>query len=369
MKHSWVEINLGILEENIRNVLAAAKRRTEVMFVVKANAYGHGLVPVAERAAKAGIKWFAVAYLDEALAVRRAVHDADILVLGAVDPSDVAMLLQGRITPVIVSERHGMALAEAARRSGAKLPVHLKIDTGMGRLGLPWAEAGSISGKLVAAGGLDIKGVCTHFAAVKPTNLESAKTQYQRFASVARELEEASGKKLFRHVASSRAFLYVKDWDLDAVRLGISLYGYGARSSHVRVRTRPVLQWKSRVVQVKSVPAQFPIGYFSTYVTSAPTDIATVSVGYADGYPRLLSNKGHVLVRGRRCAVVGRVSMNWVTVDVGPSSGVAEGDEVVLVGEQGGESLWADEIATLCQTIPYEILTSINPAAERKYAG
>ncbi|MFH0952761.1 MAG: alanine racemase [Verrucomicrobiota bacterium] len=367
MKHSWVEVDLGILEENIRNVRKAL-RRSEIMFVVKANAYGHGLVPVAERAGKAGIRWFAVAYLDEALAVRKAVAGADILVLGAVEASDLPVLLEQRITPVIVSERHGMGLAEAAHRLGAKLPVHLKIDTGMGRLGLPWAEAGAIHERLGTSGGLEIRGICTHFAAVKPTNLESAQAQHDRFAAAAKAAEELEGRRLFKHVASSRAFLYVKDWDFDGVRLGISLYGYGARSSHVRVRTRPILQWKSRVVQVKSVPAQFPIGYFSTYVTPAPTDIATISVGYADGYPRLLSNKGHVLIGGRRCAIVGRVSMNWVTVDVGPDSAVREGDEVVLIGEQGKEAIWADELAVLCQTIPYEILTDINAELERKYS-
>lgn len=366
MKHSWVEVDLGILEENIRNVRKAL-RGSEIMFVVKANAYGHGLVPVAERAAKAGVRWFAVAYLDEALAVRGAVPGADVLVMGAVDPADVAALIEHRITPVIVSERHGLALAEAARRIGKRLPAHLKIDTGMGRLGVPWEEAVAIHGRLAAAGGLDVRGICTHFAAVKPTNLESAQAQHDRFKALAVDVEKREGRKLFKHVSSSRAFLYVRDWDFDAVRLGISLYGYGARSSHVRVRTRPILQWKTRVVQVKSVPANFAVGYFGTYVTSAPTDIATISVGYADGYPRLLSNKGHVLVAGRRCRVVGRVSMNWVTVDVGPNSGVHEGDEVVLIGEQGRETVWADESAVLCQTIPYEILTDINPTLERTY--
>lgn len=367
MKQSWVEIELKTLEENIRHAREVLRPETAIMFVVKANAYGHGLVPVAKCAARCGVNWFAVAYLHEALDLRKALGDVEILVLGVVDPDDAPVLLEKRILPIVVAEKQGLALAAAARRARRKLPVHLKVDTGMGRLGVLWREAEGVVGRLQEAGGLDITGVCTHFAAVKPTNLASAQEQMERFATVAEAVRKIMRRPLFKHVSSSRAFLYVKDWDLDAVRPGIALYGYGARSTHVRTRTEPILSWKTRVMQSKSVPAGFPVGYYGTYVTPAPTDIATLAVGYADGYPRLLSNKGHVLVRGRRCPVVGRVSMNWITVDVGPKSGVEEGDEVVLIGRQGEETIWADELATLCQTIPYEILTDIHSTLERKY--
>jgi alanine racemase len=168
-------------------------------------------------------------------------------------------------------------------------------------------------------------------------------------------------------VSSSRAFLYVNEWDFDGIRPGIALYGYGAGSTHVRIHTHPILQWKSYVIQVKPVPANTPIGYYGSYVTSAPTNIATLCVGYADGYNRLLSNKGHVLIRAQRRPIVGRISMNWVTVDVGSDTDVVEGDEVVLIGTQGSESIWADELAVLCGTIPYEILTDVNVGIERLY--
>ena len=237
----------------------------------------------------------------------------------------------------------------------------------MGRLGFAWEDAAQQASVLLPNPGLDIRGICTHFAAVKPTNLASAEQQMGRFSSVASAVERLAGRKLFRHVSSSRALLYVDDWDMDGVRPGIALYGYGTKGSNVRINTFPVLQWKTRVIQVKSVPANFPVGYYGSYITPAPTKIATLSIGYADGYPRLLSNKGCVLIRGRRCPVVGRVSMNWVTIDVGLESEVAVGDEVALIGEQGAESIWADDLAHLCQTIPYEILTDINPTLERRY--
>ena len=367
MKRSFVEVHLGVLAENIRSMRKALKPSTEIMFVVKANAYGHGIGPLVRCAAECGVKWFAVAYVQEAVEVREAVTDANILILGVADPTDVSVLLEKNILPIVVSEKHARSLGDAAKQLGRSLKVHLKIDTGMGRLGFVWATAAETVSQWGPDSGLDIRGICTHFAAVKPSNLVSAKTQLQHLLAVTQDVEKQLRRKLFRHVSSSRAFLYVDEWDCDAVRPGIVLYGYGARSSHVRIKTQPILQWKSYVVQVKSVPANTPIGYYGSYVTPAATNIATLCVGYTDGYNRLLSNKGCVLIRGRRCPVVGRVSMNWLTVDVGPDTKVSEGDEAVLIGAQGSESIWADEMATLCGTIPYEILTDINAGLDRVY--
>jgi alanine racemase len=369
MKQSLVEINLGVLAENIRSMRKALKPSTEIMFVVKANAYGHGVGPVALRAAECGVKWFAVAYVQEAMKLRQTVQSGQVLVLGVAGPEDVPALLGNNIIPIIVGETHARSLGDAAARLGKRLPVHLKIDTGMGRLGFAWEAAVDAISSFAEHPGLEIRGICTHFAAVKPTNLTSANVQLEHFNSVAQAVETRLNRKLFRHVSSSRAFLYVNEWDCDAVRPGIALYGYGARSTHVRIKTQPILQWKSYVVQVKQVPASTPIGYYGSHVTPAATNIATLCVGYTDGYNRLLSNKGCVLIRGRRRPVVGRVSMNWVTVDVGPGTDVCEGDEAVLIGTQGSESIWADELATLCGTIPYEILTDINAGLERAYVG
>jgi alanine racemase len=365
MNHSWVEIDLGRLEANIRALRSSVPEETAVMFVVKADAYGHGMVPVAKAAAAEGINWFAVAFLDEALKIRAALPDVNILVLGLVLPEHVGELIEKRIFPVVTFLEHALALAEAARAAGRTLPVHLKVDTGMGRLGVQWHEVAETIEILNKAGGLEWAGVCSHFARVEPDQPDHASAQAVKFDEALRHLPPG----IFKHLSSSRAALYFPGWDLDGIRQGIVLYGYGANDPKGRFQTRPVLRWKARVVQVKKVPADFAVGYYGTYRTEYPTQIATVAVGYADGYNRALSNRGDVLIGGRRCAVVGRVSMNWITVDIGPDARVKVGDEVVLIGEQGDEAVWADELSKICRTIPYEILTSINAALERKYNG
>lgn len=367
MKSSWVQVDLRQLAENIRVLRETLAAPTEIIFVVKANAYGHGLVPVTVHAARTGVRWFGVAYLQEALQVRRVLPDVQILVLGAVEPSDVPVLLERQITPVIVSEKHAAQIGKAARELGRTLPVHLKLDTGMGRLGIWWEDAGPALDRLGAGSGLEFRGVCTHFAAVDLRKPAPARLQWERFGQASAEVERRVGGRLFRHVSSSRAALFFRDWDLDAVRPGIALYGYGATDPFARTRTEPILQWKTCVMQIKEAPAGFAVGYYSTYTTPASTRLATLSVGYADGYNRLLGNKGFVLVGGRRCPVVGRVSMNWITVDLGPDNPAQEGDEAVLIGEQGAESIWAGELALACRTIPYEILTDINAAIDRRY--
>ncbi len=362
---SWVEIDLDTLASNIRATRLACRPETQIMFVVKSDAYGHGLVPVAQRAARDGIRWFAVAYLEEALQLRAGVPEAEILVLGVVDPAYTEDLLRGHITPVVVSAQHGREFAAAADALGGCLSVHLKVDTGMGRLGIPWQEAEAIYEQLSTLPGIEVGGLCSHFAAVEPTNPALAASQMDRLQS----LPAFSRAGILRHASSSRAFLFNPQWDYEAIRAGIMLYGYGSSDPRMRVQTQPILSWKTQVTQVKSVPAGFPVGYYSAYRTSAPTDIATIAVGYADGYPRHLSNRGHVLIRGRRVPVVGRISMNWITADLGPDSGIERGDEVVLIGQQGEASIWADEIAGQCRTIAYEVLTSIRATARRVYSG
>ncbi|HIE11139.1 MAG TPA: alanine racemase, partial [Kiritimatiellae bacterium] len=266
-----------------------------------------------------------------------------------------------------VDEEQGSQLAAAAASRGARLPVHVKVDTGMGRLGMRWTDAYEVICRLAGRPGIEIAGLCSHFAKVEPADDRQAREQAERFCSLARRLEAGLGKKLFKHMSSSRAFLYRREWDLDGVRPGIALYGYGTGEGWARARTRPILSWKARVIQVKRLPAGHPVGYYGTYRTRRETEIAVIAAGYADGYLRMLSNRGAVLIHGRRCPVVGRVSMNWITVEVGPRSGVRRGDVAVLIGWQGDEQIWADELAALCRTIPYEILTGIDARLERRY--
>jgi alanine racemase len=358
-QNAWVELDFDVLRANLEAARAALPPRVEMIQVVKANAYGHGMEAVAKHAHQSGVRWFLVARLDEALALRAVLPKAGILLLGAVWPADVPDLFESAITPVLVSEDQGHDLAVEARRYGLTLPCHVKIDTGMGRFGLVWSDAAQALGRLKAAGGLDIRGLCMHFSSVGGTGKPFAVIQRDRFAEVEEACLAQGMTSLFKHISNSAAFLAHPEWDMDGVRLGILAYGYGGRHAGLRVQTRPFLQWKTRVVQIKRVPKGFPVSYLSTHITPAPTTLATIDVGYSDGLSRLMSNKGEVLVGGRRAKVVGRVTMNFTVIDVGSQGGVKEGDEVVLIGEQGGESLWADELARWCQTIPYEVLTSI----------
>ncbi|QHI68329.1 alanine racemase [Tichowtungia aerotolerans] len=363
MNHSWVEINLGQLRKNIRSIRSAVNPGPEIIFVVKADAYGHGLLPIAQAASEESVRWFTVAYLDSAIALREILPEAHLLVMGYIDPQQIDLLFENRILPIITDLEHGLALASEARSRRKVLDVHLKIDTGMGRLGVQWDDVAGAMEKLNSAGGLNVTGVCSHFAKVEPNAPVDATLQAERF-KVAMECVPPTA---FKHLSSSRAALYFPEWDFDGVRQGIDLYGYGAADPAGRFLTSPILEWKTRVVQVKSVPPGFPVGYYGTHTTEYPTQIATVAVGYADGYNRSLSNRGDVLIGGRRCAVVGRVSMNWITVDVGPDANVKVGDVVTLIGRQGEEAIWASELSQICRTIPYEILTSINSSLKRKY--
>lgn len=367
MQRSWVEIDVQQLSANIASVRGALPAATKLVFVVKANAYGHGLRDVARHAAREGVTWFAVAYVGEALAVRAVAPGASIVILGAVEPEDVATLHAQSILPILVDETHAERLSAAAARLGIRLKAHLKVDTGMGRFGVPWETAVEAFARIQKLSGLELVGICTHFASVEVARPSLGPVQVERFRTITDAVAGITNQPLMRHVSSSRAFECFPDWDFDAVRPGIVLYGYGARDAAMRAPTAPILHWKTRVMMVKRVPAKFPVGYYSSYTTAKETCIATIAAGYSDGYHRLLGNRGFALVRGTRYPVVGRVSMNWITLDVGLDSGIEPGDEVVLMGAQGGESFWADEMARMARTIAYEVLTSIDPLAERVY--
>ena len=367
---SWVEVDLKKLRGNVE-AIRSSLGGTELMVVIKSDAYGHGLEAAAAALGRAGVARFAVAYAAEASVVRAAAPEAKlVLVLGAARPADVPKMLRDRIAPVVVSAEHARALSDAAAAAGGRLGVHVKLDTGMGRLGFVCPAEIEQAAGVARLPGLEVQGVCTHFAMVEPEKKPTAaKGQAEKFRQAVPIIEAAAGRRLFRHMSSSRAALLLPECDHDAVRVGISLYGYGAAEKDKRFATAPVLSWKSRVMQVKKVPAGFAVGYYGSYKTAAPTELATISCGYADGYQRHLGNKGHVLIGGKRRPVVGRVSMNWISADLGPDSGIRAGDEVVLIGEQGGESIWADELAKHCGTIAYEILTGISRQIERRYLG
>ena len=369
MQSCRVTVDLGAFGRNIDAVRGALGGGCEIMAVVKADAYGHGLAEIGARAAARGVRWFAVATATEAWELRAAAPESEILLLGPAEAGDVPGLLGNCVTPVVVGAAHARALGTAARALGEELRAHVKVDTGMGRLGVFGEDPSEELRAILREPGLRIEGICSHFATVEPLRIGSARDQYRRFSEAVDFAERESGRRLRRHISSSRAMQFYRDWDLDLVRPGIVLYGYGSAEAGMRSRTEPILEWRTGLLQVKTVPEATPVGYYSSYRTTETTDIGTIAVGYADGYLRSLSNLGEALAGGRRRRVVGRVSMNWVTLELGPDSGLRAGDDVVLIGRQEDDAIWADEMSRWAGTIAYEILVGIHPSIPRAYVG
>jgi alanine racemase len=358
---SWTEISISKLRANILSLRSSIASTTEIIYVVKANAYGHGVKQIVEAAWTAGVRWYALAHVSEAVEVRAILPDAKILIIGPVGPAEACECAEHRLVPVIAGLEHAMELSRKAAEMGTVIECHAKIDTGMGRLGIRWEEAARVLKEISGMSGIERTGICTHFASSDGESRAFFDEQRLRFGQLIEELQSMGIEPGFTHVSNSGAVLLEPDADWDAVRPGLMLYGYGPERRNRNVRIEPVLQWKARVSQVRSIPAGCPVSYNSTYLTREATSIAVLDVGYADGYPRALSNRGKVLIRGRRMPVVGNVTMSLIMVDAGAGPDVAAGDEAVLIGQQGSESIWADELAGLAGTITYEILTGIKP--------
>lgn len=365
MKNTWIELNLDVLGDNIARMRSALSSGSEIVFVVKADAYGHGIIQVSRYAAEKGVRWFAVAHVDEAVLLTDNVPGIVVMMLGVLRRDAVSEVAARGIVPLLVDEEHGRELAAEAVSKSKVLRCHVKVDTGMGRLGIVWDKAAGAIKALSGTRGLEITGISTHLASSEGPDTNYSKTQIERFLGVVEECRKRGITFQMRHVSNSGGFQNLPGCDYEGVRCGIELYGYGSRGAGARIVTRPFLQWKSTVVQARKVPAGFKVGYGSAFSTTCETNLATVDAGYSDGYSRLLGNKAQVLVGGRRVPVVGRVSMNLVTVDLGPEATARRGDEVVLLGAQGGEAIWADEIARWCGTIPYEVLTGIRTNVRR----
>jgi alanine racemase len=373
---SWCEIDPRALGQNLATFRGRLAPRTTLGCVIKADAYGHGMLVVAGLLREAGVDWFCVNGLDEAVELRRAGHRARILVMGHVELARLEEVVEHELRPVIYNLRTIERLDEVARRAGRVVPVHLKLETGTHRQGVPQAALPEFVRRLRAAGGLVLEGATTHFANIEDTTDHGfAERQLERFTRAANEIEGGGTGRLMRHVACSAATLLFPETHFDLVRIGIALFGlWPSRETRVSCLERggtapvlrPVLTWKTRVAQVKDVEEGSFVGYGCTYRTTRPTRIAVLPVGYHEGYDRRLSGVAHVLIRGRRAPLRGRVCMNMCMVDVGDVPGVELEDEVVLLGCQGEESIGAEQLAAWCGTIPYEIVSRIHPALPRR---
>ena len=379
---TWTEIDLPAYGHNITELRRIARPKARFMAVVKADGYGHGAVEVSQAALESGADWLGVARLDEAVELREAGIGAPNLIFGRTPPEAVETLLDLELTQAVFTRESAESLAAQAAGKGRKLRVHIKVDTGMGRLGLVASQpdANAIGQEaadhrlaevmsIAALPGLEIEGLFTHFATADHGDKSYAQRQLQRFSELMESLKQQGIELPLNHAANSAALIDMPESHLDMVRPGIATYGLypSAEVDRSRVELKPVLEWKARIAQLKRVPAGFGVSYGITYETPRPTTLATVSAGYADGLSRLLSNRGQMLVGGQRVPIVGRICMDLTLVDVGEAAGVAVGDEVVILGRQGDEELTADEMATSLETINYEILSTITSRAPRVY--
>jgi alanine racemase len=378
---TWAEVNLSAYAHNLRELRRVTRPPARLMAVVKANGYGHGSVEVAREALRSGAQYLAVARINEAIPLRKAGLEAPILIFGYSPPDLAPLLIDYELTQTVYSLSTASAISEQATRKGKKINVHLKVDSGMGRLGFLLASTNDTIDDVAAQNsvraietitrlpGLTVEGIFTHFATADSADKSYADLQLDRFLDLLSRLQKAGLAPPVRHAANSGALIDMPDSHLDMVRPGIATYGLHPSDevNKSRVDLKPVMSLKSRIIHLKRVPPGFNISYGITFQTKNHTTIATVPVGYADGFNRLLSSRGHMLVHGQRVPIVGRVCMDLTMLDVGEVSGVALEDEVVVFGDQGNEAVTADEIASCLDTINYEIVSTITARVPRVY--
>lgn len=368
---AWAEINLDNIAHNTREIRRITSNRAEVMGVVKADAYGHGVLEVVETLLNSGVTRLAVSMLDEAIQLRKAGIKVPILVLSYTDPKRYSEIIQYDITQTIFSHELAECLSEKACQLNAKIKVHIKIDTGMGRVGfLPGYSAVKDVMRISRLNGLIIEGLFTHFANADDDNDEFTLVQFERFMGICNELSRIGVYIPIKHVANSAAILRYPQMHLDMVRAGIILYGLypSCNKELYKINLKPAMMLKASISMVKSIEKSTPISYGCTYLTEKESIIATIPIGYADGYIRAFSNKARVLINGEYAPIRGRVCMDQCMADItNINCDVKVGDEVILFGEQKGKSLEIDELAAIAGTINYEIVSLIGKRIPRFY--
>ena len=372
MYYSWAEINLNAFRHNVEALRKMLPKGTKILLPLKANAYGHGLEATAKAAFEFGIDWLGLATCREALEIRSYVPNANILVLGPSEPDDVRVLSIHNITPVLVDLDNARAMNESARHFGMPLQAHLKIDTGMGRVGFRYDKLDDIY-EATKLSHINVTGIMTHLAMADHPLSELTIDQQKRFQEVLLYLFKKGVSIPLRHMEASGAVLNIDNTGYNMVRPGILIYGGYPLSQAEKEKLHgttlePMLSWKTRVTQIKKVPKGQSLGYNAVYTTTQETYIATIEVGYGDGYRRILSNRAEVLIKGKRYPVRGMISMDQTTIELGPDEPVVKpGDEVVLLGRQLGSEITVQEMAEWMGTITYEVYTSISARVERRY--
>ncbi len=358
------EIDLGAMARNLAAVRAVAGG-SRVFGVVKADAYGHGLVPVSRWLERQGIDGLCVALAEEGLSLRACGVTTPILVLSGAYGDAHERVLAAHLTPVIYSATQAEAFARAAH--GQAFGVHLKIDTGMGRLGVSMHELDALLDALRGLPNLRVDGVMTHFSSAD-SDAEVSRDQLARFELAQAALRARGFAPRLIHAANSAGTYCLPEARPNLVRVGLALYGVPPAPGQ-GAELAPVMSVRSEILALRELPAGSPVGYDQTYRTARPSRIATVPIGYGDGLLRAASNRGAMLVGGRRCPIVGRISMDLTTLDVTDLPACAVGDEVIVLGRQGEAQISAEDLAQACDTIAYEVLTNISPRVPRIYLG
>ncbi len=372
------EINLSAIAYNLQSVRKIVKNRP-VIAVVKADAYGHGAVEVSKKLFEENVSFLAVAFTGEAIELREAGIKSPIIVL--FDTGNIKEVFDFKLIPAIYNVDTASSLSAEAKRRNIIIKVHVKIDTGMGRLGLSGNHIVNDLIKISEMEGIELAGLLSHFSEADLSDRSYAVLQLNRFNKIRETISRKLRRKIFSHIANSAAVLTFEDAHLDAVRPGLMLYGYSPinQKSEVSPPTQlritspelinliPAMKVKTKILCIRNVPSGTPISYGRTFITKRPSRIGVLPLGYADGYSRFFSNNADVLVKGKRVPVVGRICMDLTMIDLTDVKGVRENDEVIILGKQGKESITAQELAHKATTISYEILTSLGGKSKRIY--
>ncbi len=364
---TWVEVDLDRFAANLRAVRDRIGPDREILLVIKADAYGHGAVEMAEAAAREGVTQFGVATLHEGIQLRRAGVTLPIAVLSPLLPAEIEEAVAHELDPSVGDPVFARALSDAALRAGRPQRFHVEVDTGMGRTGVRIEETPDFLADVTAMPGLRLASLYTHFPDADADDLAFAEQQVARFAALVETLARRGIRPPRLHAANSAGTVNVRGALFDWVRLGLIAYGHVPPRDDAHLPVQPVMSFKSRIVQLREHPAGTPISYARTFVTSRPTRVGVVAVGYGHGYSWLLSGRGRMLVRGAFVPILGRVTMDLTMVDVTDVPGVEVGDEVVLFGDQGDAVLPIEEVATGSETLPYEIMCTIGKRVTRIY--
>lgn len=373
LKRTWAQVDLDKLRRNFEKIKARTSPGTADMAIVKADAYGNGAVTCARELDDAGAAWFGVSNLEEAVQLREAGIIKPILILGYTPPDFADELIRHGVTQAVFSETYAFELSAAAAAAGGRVKAHLAIDTGMSRIGFVFdgssdAESAQQAARAAALGGIDVSGAFTHFAVSDDPASDFTSVQFSRFTHAADMLRGMGVKLSVCHCCNSAALLLHPEMHLDMVRPGVILYGMVPDPGMpMPVALEPVMELKTVVFQIKQIPSGATVSYGRRFTAAGVTTVATLPIGYADGFSRSLSGRGEVIVNGRRAPIIGRICMDQCMIDISAIPGVHEGSIVTVIGADGGESITIDETAAKTGTINYEISCLIGKRVPRVF--